>query len=243
MAPTVESFGLEQAVLYVEGFPPVPWNGLTGLTLSPAKGEKRAYYLDGVKYVEEVLTEELEGSIEGLSAPKEFAECDGTVAKRLGVYAHQQDRRSFGLSFRSGTKIHILYNVLASPSQRVYISEQETPETMTLSWSLTTQSVPMSGLLPTAHISVDTATAPPSVVSGLIDILYGDEQYSGRLPRPDDVLRLFSSVNLVVIDLGSGLYSLSGPDDTVIRNTPERYTISAPTVVDLGDGKYRISSE
>lgn len=43
--------GVDRGVLYVGDQPGVAWTGLTSVSESPTGGEARAFYIDGVKYL------------------------------------------------------------------------------------------------------------------------------------------------------------------------------------------------
>src|SRR5690349_8535136 len=84
--------------LYDTGF---AWNGLTTVTESPSGAEPTTQYADNIKYLKLLSYEEFGGTIEAFMYPDQFAQCDGTAAPEAGVYVGQQNRRSFGLSYRT----------------------------------------------------------------------------------------------------------------------------------------------
>ena len=47
--------------------------------------------------------EDFGGTIEAYTSPDEFAECDGSVEVAPGVFAGQQSRKQFGLSWHQLT--------------------------------------------------------------------------------------------------------------------------------------------
>ena len=85
------------------------------------------------------------GTIEAYMAPDEFAECDGSVEVAPGVYAGQQNRKKFGLAYKTilgndtesndhGYKLHLVWGCLASPSEKQNSSVNESPEPLAMSW-------------------------------------------------------------------------------------------------------------
>ena len=116
--------GVKQGVLYPQAaggtYPKgVAWNGLTNITESPSGAEATALYADDIKYLNLVSAEELVGTIEAYTYPVEFAECDGSAALTEGVFIGQQDRKTFGLCYRTtlgndvdsnghGYKLHLI---------------------------------------------------------------------------------------------------------------------------------------
>ena len=136
--------GVKQGVLYPQAaggtYPKgVAWNGLTNITESPSGAEATALYADDIKYLNLVSAEELGGTIEAYTYPDEFAECDGSVALTEGVFIGQQDRKTFGLCYRTtlgndvdsnghGYKLHLIYGALAAPSEKAYATINDSPE-------------------------------------------------------------------------------------------------------------------
>ena len=197
--------GVKQGVLYVQDtagtYPKgVAWNGLTAVTESPSGAEATALYADDIKYVNLVSAEELGGTIEAYMYPDEFAECDGSVALTPGMYIGQQDRKTFGLCYRTtlgndtdsnnhGYKLHIIYGALAAPSEKAYATINDSPEAITFSWEFKTTPVNVTGHKPTASIVIDSTKVDAEKLAALEKILYGDDTEDGpRLPLPDEVL-------------------------------------------------------
>ena len=197
--------GVKQGVLYVQDttgtYPTgVAWNGLTAVTESPSGAEATALYADDIKYVNLVSAEELGGTIEAYMYPDEFAECDGSVALTPGMYIWQQDRKTFGLCYRTtlgndtdsnnhGYKLHLIYGALAAPSEKAYATINDSPEAITFSWEFKTTPVNVTGHKPTASITIDSTKVDAEKLAALEKILYGDDTGDGpRLPLPDEVL-------------------------------------------------------
>jgi len=195
--------GVDQGVLYVGSNPGVPWMGLISVSENPSGGDPRPLYIDGIKYLNLSSAEEYEASITALSAPPEFAPCDGAVAIQNGLYATQQPRASFGFSYRTmigndvegsdfGLKLHIVYNALAAPPQRASSTIDDSVDPLRLTWSITTMAPAITGYRPTAHMVVDSRYADGEALSALEDILYGDSSHTARLPLPDEIIALFT---------------------------------------------------
>ena len=197
--------GVKQGVLYVQDtagtYPKgVAWNGLTAVTETPSGAEATALYADDIKYLNLVSAEELGGTIEAYMYPDEFAECDGSVALTPGMYIGQQDRKTFGLCYRTtlgndtdsnnhGYKLHLIYGALAAPSEKAYATINDSPEAITFSWEFKTTPVNVTGHKPTASITIDSTKVDAEKLAALEKILYGDDTGDGpRLPLPDEVL-------------------------------------------------------
>ena len=245
--------GVDKGVLYVDdvGY---AWNGLVSVDESPSGGAARAYYVDGVKYLNLSGKEEYEAVLSAFYSPPQFDVCDGMKSIRPGLFAFQQRRKSFGLSYRTrigndlensayGYKIHIVYNALAAPSQRGYATQNNEPEPTLLSWAITTKPLPLSGMAHSSHFTIDTTLASPFAVAELESILYGSELSAPRLPDPDEIINIFTdSSEFIVTDLGDDEFSIEGSDLAVQLLSPGVYQITYDTVVPVDEDRAQISS-
>jgi len=204
--------GCDQGVLYLanngiydQGF---AWNGLTAVTESPSGAESNKQYADNQVYINLVSAEDFGATIEAFTYPDAFAQCDGSAQPQPGVFVGQQDRRSFGLSYRTriitdtnsnaGYKLHLVYGAMAAPSEKAYSTVNDSPEGVGLSWELTTTPVAVSGLKPTAILTIDSTKVPAANLKSLEDALYGSAATAPRLPMPDEVIGMFAGTQTIV---------------------------------------------
>ena len=202
--------GVSKGVLYVlsdEGKydKGVAWNGLINVTETPSGAEENAIYADNIKYASLRSTEEIGGTIEAYTYPDEWNQCDGNGELVKGVYVAQQERKTFGLCYRTeigndtstesddGYKLHLVYGATASPSERSYDTQNDNPDAMQLSWEYTTTPVNVAGFKPTSLITIDSRTADKVKLTDLEAILYGSSTAAARLPLPDEVKTLMTS--------------------------------------------------
>lgn len=189
----------------------VAWNGLTSVAEKPSGAEATALYADNIKYLNLMSAEDFGGTIEAYTYPDEWAECDGSKAALAGVYLGQQPRKNFGLCYRTrygndtlgteyGYKLHIIYNALASPSEKSYETINDSPDAIQFSWEFTTTptawSVAANAALykPVACITIDSTKVNATKLADLEALLYGTDASGGssatepQLPSPDTVL-------------------------------------------------------
>jgi hypothetical protein len=195
--------GVKQGVLFVEG-DAVVWNGLISINDSPNGGSPQPYYQDGTKYIEVSEVEEYHATLEAFLSPPEFDLCDGTVAIHYGLFVTQQPRKKFGLAYRTeigndleglgrGYKIHLIYNAMASPTDREYASLSDSSDPIKFSWDLTATPVSVKGLAPTAHVIIDSTIMEPEVLTAIENMIYGTDSTSPYLPTPDELLTLIEN--------------------------------------------------
>jgi len=249
--------GVDRGVLYLDGAEGIPWNGLISVSESPSGGESQAYYLDGVKSVNRATPEEFEATLEAFTYPLEFETCDGSEEIANGLSITQQKRKQFGLSYRTligndvnsldhAYKIHILYNALAAPSEKEFLSLGEDVEPSTFSWEITTRPVKFEdaafGVKYGAHLVLDSRVVYPWALEAVEQVLYGTETTEARLPTPQELLDLFVDNALMkVTDNGDGTFTVVGPDEA-IAVTGDMFTINWDSVVPINEDEVRISS-
>lgn len=211
--------GVDRGVLYLPNASGVydmgyAWNGLTAVTESPSGAESNKQYADNQVYINLMSAEDFGGTIEAFTYPNQFAQCDGSASPSAGVFIGQQDRKSFGLSYRTlvktdtnpnaGYKVHLVYGAMASPSEKGYTTVNDSPEGVGLSWEFSTTPVAITTLIggvlpkPSAIITIDSTQVPSANLAALEDALYGTAGTNPRLPTPDEVIAMFAGALTVV---------------------------------------------
>lgn len=202
--------GVKNVVLYVAengAYPKgVAWNGVTNITESPSGAEATPLYADDIKYLNLMSAEEFGASLEAYTYPEEFAACDGSaeLVEGSGVMIGQQSRKTFGLCYRTtmgndtdgneyGYKLHLVYGLLAAPSEKAYATINDSPEAITFSWELSSTPVEVTGFKPTSIITVDSVKAGKDKMAALEAALYGSESEEAKLPLPDEVKTLLAA--------------------------------------------------
>ena len=201
--------GVKQGVFYPQDdngayLKGVAWNGLTAVTESPEGAEPTPLYADDIKYLNLLSTEEFKATVEAYTYPDEFAECDGSGSLVEGVTIGQQDRKTFGLSYRTslgndvkgneyGYKLHIVYGCLAAPSEKAYATVNDSPEAITFSWEVSTTPVNVTGFKPTASLVLDSVKLGAAKMKAIEDVLYGSSAAEARLPLPDEIKSIIES--------------------------------------------------
>lgn len=204
--------GVSNCALYVrdsKGTYPkgVAWNGISSISESPSGAEANPIYADNIKYLNLISVEEYAATIEAFMYPDEFEECDGTKELTPGVTIGQQERKTFGLAYKTllgndtdgdahGYKIHIIYGALASPSEKSHETVNDSPEVASFSWEINTTPVEVTGAKPTASLEIDSTKSDPTKLAALEKILFGSdegESATARLPLPDEIKTLMTA--------------------------------------------------
>lgn len=197
--------GVQKGVLYpmeAGGTYPlgIPWNGLTAVTESPSGAEASPIYADDIKYLSLMSAEEFGATIEAYTYPDEFGVCDGSAEVGVGVNIGQQNRKAFGLCYRTtigndvegagyGYKLHLIYGAMASPSEKGYKTINDSPEAITFSWAVTTTPVAVTDFKPTSSLVIDSTKVTPTALAAIEALLYGGTG-AASLPLPDAIIAL-----------------------------------------------------
>lgn len=206
--------GVSKGVLYVyntdghynDG---VAWNGLISISEQPDGGEQNKIYSDNIVYASLFSPEVYKATIEAYTYPDEFMECDGTFSITRGVSLGQQKRKKFGLCYRTEVvnqngnidgefyKLHIIYNLLASPSEKSYESVNDSPDAITLSWDVDAIPITAINRRYSNSIVIDTSKIYKDLeymrrLQVLEKLLYGDENTPATLPSPLEVANIMN---------------------------------------------------
>lgn len=198
--------GVKNGVLFVQGADGeyengVVWNGLTAVTESPSGAEATPLYADDMKYVVLYSTEEFGATIEAYTYPEEFEQCDGSAQLGKGVVIGQQQRKSFGLVYKTvigndiqgqdlGYKIHIIYGAKAAPSEKAFATINDSPEAVTFSWEVSTVPVPVEGHRPTSTLVIDSTKVDAEKLAAIEAKLFGSESEESTLPLPNEIANM-----------------------------------------------------
>ena len=233
----------------------VAWNGITSYSDSPSGAEPTALYADNIKYLNLMSAEEYAATLECYTYPDEFEECDGSKEIAPGVYIGQQNRSLFGLCYRTligddvdgtnkGYKLHLVYNCLASPSERAHQTVNDSPEAANPSFSISTTPVDVTGGKPTATIVIDSTKVDAQKLAAFEDILYGTAIADPELPFPDAVAAHFGGSATPEIELDKHVLNIVGTASaalTVSKKTPADASVtwsedSSSAVCTVSDG-------
>lgn len=198
--------GVSKGVLFVydaktkKYLPGVAWNGLTAVNESPTGADTTELWADNINYLNLVSAEKFECTIEAYMYPDAWAACDGSAELKTGITIGQQPRSKFAFAYQTkvgsdldpeaGYKIHIVYGCSAAPSGKDYNTVNDSPDAMTMSWSVSTTPVEVTGHNPSATVVIDSRTTTAATLKSITDSLYGTSSKESTLLMPNDILAL-----------------------------------------------------
>jgi hypothetical protein len=246
--------GVDKGVLYLQDGRFSVWNGLISVEES-SNTESKSFFLDGVKYLENLTPADFVGKLKAFTYPDEFDEVVGIAVVAPGLHVHEQPPKSFSLSYRVrigndvegeelGYQIHILYNIFANPDTVAYATRAENVEASEFGWLLSGVPDKISKLRPAVHISIDSRTTPPEILRLIEAKLYGTDTSSPSLPPLSEIGEYYGYRGaLLIIDFGDGTWVAIDESNTYIDMvSPTHFVINGADTTYLDPDTYTISS-
>ena len=195
--------GVDRGVLFTIDGDAFPWNGLTNVTEETGR-EIKSYWIDGMKYLDHHVPGSYSAKLDAYTYPEVLDELTGVWRFAPGVFLHDQRAKVFHLSYRTGVgndidqnlgyKLHIIYNVMATPSSVGLSTIGENVDPATFSWELSGTPQQMFGARPTSHISLHSRFIGSELLESIETLLYGSADVDPAFP---------SMVNLLTMIEGS----------------------------------------
>lgn len=219
--------GVDHGVLYLPNGVTVPWNGLIDIEEGYSQ-ELKSFFLDGVKYLENLTPGDFLGKLKAYTYPEEFDSVNGIANVAPGLDYYEQPSKSFSVSYRTkigndltpelGYKIHILYNILAQPETHTFGTTTDSGvQPIEFGWTLTGTPQKIDKVRPTVHISIDSRHTPPDILKLVEEKLYGTLTTGASLPSIVEISEFFGYLGaLLIVDHGDGTWSAIDESDTYI---------------------------
>jgi len=241
--------GVSHGVFYPLNDSGVVWNGLISVTDAQAGADTVPLYYDGIKYIDYASSRDFKGSIQALSAPREFLRCIGEKDLIPGFSLTSQRKEIFGMTYRTqvngeeGYKIHILYNLTADADDRTYETIGDTTEPTKLSWTILGVPIQILNAFPTMHFVVDSTLIDPSYLEALELILYGSDSVEPTLPPFEQLQVWLVTGHLIeIVDDGNGRWRAIGPDSLIIMLDSRTFQITQVDATYLDANTYTVTT-
>lgn len=201
--------GISKGVLYLLKYGRyslgVAWNGLTAVNEGTSGAEVSPLYADNIKYLNLLSNEDFKATVEAYSYPEDFTDCLGEKEIARGVIIGQQRRTHFGFCYRTtsgndvegtdfGYKLHIVFDCIASPSDKNYQTINDSPDAITYSWEVSTTPIEIEGYKPTAVLTLDSgkfrSDGKYNVLRHIEDILYGTDTTDPKFITVPEILEI-----------------------------------------------------
>lgn len=215
---TYES-GLDRGVLYLPDGSGIPWNGLTSVVEKPSSSSEQVFF-DGMKVNEIITPGDYQATMKAVTYPDIFSEFEGQYGETPGVLYGNQPPKMFNLSYRTfigndldgadaAYKIHILYNLFATPTDKAYAPISDQPSLVEFEWDLNAIPEEITNQRPTAHITIDSRKTDPLLLAEIEKKLYGSVATFPELPSMQDMVTLITDwYRILVVDNGDGTWTV-----------------------------------
>jgi hypothetical protein len=246
-------YGVDRGVLYVEGSPGVPWNGLLRVDEKTEGAQLRPVFMEGRLIDQVSYPGNFSGAISAITYPDEFELCDGYAVSADGLMLSHQPRKKFSLTYRTkvanpltqelANRIHLIFGARIAPTDRSNASVGTNVNPLAFSWPVSAVPAIFTDRRPTAHVIVDSRLVDPSAFSMLEDILYGTDTTNPRFPTPAEITSLMKLRGLVfalgssgtsaIIKLGQPAELVGDPLVGVYRTTENSPLVAVPGRPDI----------
>lgn len=225
-------YGIDNAVLYLESGLAVPWNGLTSIEEDNSDRKLQTYYIDGRPVLNRVPPGAFKGTLSAITYPDEFLAVEGRspiwTTQAPGLYAANQESQTFNLAYRTkkgndltseaGYKLHMIYDLTASPSNVTYETTSLGLAPVEFTWDIASAVIPggYSIYHPTAHYIIDSTETNWWYLEFLEEKLFGTVSTDPTFPSQADFIYDFLTVNaqvpsiaITVTDNGDGSFTIT----------------------------------
>lgn len=242
--------GVDRGVLYPSTGPGVAWDGLVSVDENISDFNTRVTYMDGQKVQTQVNLGIFAAQISAVTYPLEFEVHDGFAEDGWSG----QSRESFNFSYRTmlanevegeeyGYEIHLVFNALASPATKDYRTLDDSVSPTTFAWDISTTPEVVADGRPSSHVVINSRQVYPAALAAIENLLYGALENPPTFPTMQELLDLFESFAIFkVVDQGNGIATVSGPDSAVFSTGVDTAMFDWPSVVQLSEDTYRLTS-
>ena len=215
--------GVDRVVLYVQNNAEA-WSGITAINESPSGAEATKIYADNIVYGVMLSPEETSLTIEAFTYPELFNKCIGRNELALGAYVNQQNRRPFGLCWRTRVgndvngldnyKLHIVPRLFAASSEDSNSTINDSPEQKTFSWSSTAVSVPIDEDRYASSLVLDSRKFKNAglwnAITSIENYLYGTDKANAKIPTAAEILSIIAAAGVLLDSTGRDVLDSEG---------------------------------
>lgn len=227
--------GVDRGVIYPNIGPGLAWSGLISVQDTASDVSETQTYFEAMKSNNLRREHSFTATVEAYTYPYEFENEPFNLTYRTRI-----GNDIFGSDY--GYRIHLVFNALASPSDRNYTTLNSSIDTTTFSWDITTSPIFFGERL-ISHLMVDTRFSAPEALQALEDLLYGTDDAEPHFPTIDELIDLFNNHSMfVIIDHGDGTWSAIGPPNMIQMIDEDTFQIDSPSANYIDSDTYEISS-
>lgn len=246
--------GVDHGVLYLSDGKVVPWNGITAVEENFSAETSSPIYVDGIKMLDTESIGDFSAILKAFTYPDEFLEIEGIVEVGPGIFGDDQPAKLFNFSYRTliaddvngtslGYKIHVVYNALAVQDVPDRQTQTQSSSGSEFGWNIVSIPESTPGYRPTSHVIIDSRYIAPLLLSGIEDVLYGNDTIDPYLPPLTTLVEMAENWRFITItDNGDGSWSATGPEEYVKMLDTTTFQITSSNAHYLDADTYTIAS-
>jgi len=246
--------GIDRGVLYLPSGTAVAWNGLRSIQEDTNDRSTSAVFFDGEKYMDAPGFGDYSAKIKAITYPDEFLECEGVNEFDTGMYVDNQNSKTFDMCYRTlvgndvagtslGYRIHILYNLTASPDTSQFDSLSDDFDLTEFGWDVTSRPEFITGYRPTSHVIVDSRYLDPDLLFQLENTLYGTVSTAPSLPSLAALAATIAGFGVIIItDNGDGTWTADAPAEFLTMTDATTFQITGVTATYSDANTYTVST-
>lgn len=244
--------GVSNGVVYLEDGRAVPWNGLISVSVGGTSTPTAVYY-DGKKVSNKATSADFAGKITAYTFPDELLELQGYGRLMLGAYVGEQDPMPFHLSYQTRVgndlgddyyKIHVLYNVTATPEETEYATMAEDQTAIEFGWAISTVPMDIDGYKPSSYLILDSRYLPPTILEQIELLLYGGNTADPAFPEFNYLISLLKDYYIIeIVDTKDGKFqAIAKVADDIDVETDQSFTVTNIDATYIDPETYNASS-
>lgn len=235
--------GIDHGVLYLPGFSGMVWNGLVSVEEISDGYKATDLYLDGINYGIIKDSEDFKLNVSAYTYPSEFKDFIG-----YDDSFDQQRHKYFGFSYRVSNagkgQIHLIYNAIATFSDRKSKTLSNNPEASLFEFDISTTPEFLSSIKPTAHVIFEPDKVYGPTLTALLNTLYGTSSTNPSMPSLSALYQMFEDTSAFQItDNGDGTWTARGSSSAVQMLDTTTFQLSWPTVTVIDANSYTMSTD
>lgn len=170
-----------------------PWNGVISIAENPSNTDTFPVFFDSEKIANLHANTDFSISLESFSYPNLITLAQGERSLAPGLFATNQPKTSFGLTWRTmigndtegmvGYKLHFLWGAKAAPSNRRLETKGQEQNPSTFIWEISGLHQTRSGMKPTSHLYVDTRYVDEAKLAVLEERIYTQNSSTNTMPK------------------------------------------------------------
>ena len=223
------SSGLDRGVLFPGNDSSVPWTGLVSVSERYEGTAPEVVYVDGRKVIHTPHAPEFAATLTAYTYPEEFDRFQGYDEVYTGVMAGEQVIDDvFHVSYRTMIdggphyQLHVLFNLTATADDLERMTHAEEVDPLEFSWDL--QSVPQgfADSIFLSHLMIDSRKVDQDLLKTIEDQLYGTNFNDGSIELVIENISEYADIKYNkkwhIVHREAGIWTLSGPDDSVTED-------------------------